>query len=502
MLKSRSDYTLALLQLIDGLPNRQGKAREIRALFVERYRDDIPSTGYELLTNGEPRWDKEIQWCRYECVQKGLMDSPITGIWRITAKGRQYLQDNRAALSYNRSLPGEAAQGPKTSEAELSKMRPTQEEQKDGAMLQTFGDFFVPLMKILDGLPNRAGQSGVVLRIFEETYRDQIDPELYTKNQSGHIRWEHNVRWSREKLRLLGFLDAPQHGVWRLTEKGHQWLLDHPAATHLSAEKSKTGGRVKTASSAPPQKGTGTAKEFLAALQEALQVSLKEFLGSIHYEFIPRANYLQIRMAGFSGCHYEIVLRRRKHEVALHFESSAERSQARLRGFEPHIESLSQTLKMPIYAGAFQTRGWTQVYIETRPKPLTVAVAKEYAHLVERFVAATFPILKNVYADKKIAHAATSNTGKSVSNPPIYALLDQEVANIRLYLEGRSSLPVSDEKLCDWVYFCYVFGLYSEGRELFSLVNGAEVNPWYFERTKRIAKVCEQKMNLFELRKE
>ncbi len=60
MFKRRSDYTLALLQLLDRLPNRQGRALEIRSLFIEQYGDDIPPTGYELLTNGEPRWDKEI----------------------------------------------------------------------------------------------------------------------------------------------------------------------------------------------------------------------------------------------------------------------------------------------------------------------------------------------------------------------------------------------------------------------------------------------------------
>ena len=88
MFQKRSDYILALLQLLDRLPNRQGKAQEIRILFVEQYRDEIPPQGFESLTNGDLRWDKEIQWCRYDCVQNGLMSSLSTEVWELTKEGR------------------------------------------------------------------------------------------------------------------------------------------------------------------------------------------------------------------------------------------------------------------------------------------------------------------------------------------------------------------------------------------------------------------------------
>lgn len=495
MFKSRSDYTLALLQLLDGLPDHQGKAREIRALFIAHYTDSIPPTGFELLANGRLRCDNEIMWCRYDCVQNGLMDSPSTGIWRITEKGRQYLQENQSTLSHNWDLPGEAAQERKILELRSGNSQMTKEKPEEVSVLQAFGDFFVPLMRVLDDLPDRAGKTGDVLLIFEETYHKQIGPELYTKNQSGNIRWEHNVRWSREKLKLLGLLDSPQYGVWQLTEKGHLWLKDHPAATHLTAEKSKSGRKAKTTSFTPPQKGMESVSNFFAFLQDGLQSSLNEILGSIHYEFAARSNYLQIRMADFSGCHFEIVLRRQKHEIALHFESSAERSQARLRSFESHIESLSQSLQTPIYAGSFQKRGWTQIYLEAHPKPLTDELAQEYTNLVKRFVAATFPILKNAYAEEKRPHTSTVNTEKFVSAHPMHAILDQEVSNIRMFLEGRSSLSVSDEKLCDWVHLCYLLGLFKEAKELFTLVNMAEVNTWYYEKTKKVARICEMRNN-------
>jgi len=371
-------------------------------------------------------------------------------------------------------------------------------------MLEAFGDFFVPLMQILDGLPNRAGESGVVIKVFEQTYRDQIDPYQYTQNKSGNIRWEHNVRWSREKLKLLGFIDAPQRGIWRLTEKGHLWLAEHPEATRLSIQKSKSKRKKSSTPPAPVQKAVTIQPEsesgFLAALQEYLSGSFQPIIGSVFYEFVQRSNYLQIRLAGFSGCHYEFILRRGKHEIALHFESSAERSQARLRGFEPHIDALSQSLGTPVLAGNFQSRGWTQVRIEKRTQPLSKGLVKKYADLVVRFVAATFPILQEIYANDGGVRRQSIDKEKLADASPLHKILDQEVETIRIYLQGRSSLQLSDEKLCDWVNFCYTFGMYAEGKDLFALVSGADVNPWYYERTKKIAKVCEQKAKLVEMR--
>lgn len=80
----------------------------------------------------------------------------------------------------------------------------------------------------------------------------------------------------------------------------------------------------------------------------------------------------------------------------------------------------------------------------------------------------------------------------SVSRGPV-AILDSQVASVRSFLNGRSDRP-SDERLCDWVNFCYEFGLFREGRDLFRLIDPTQVNDWYYERTKRLAKVCAMKV--------
>ena len=64
---------------------------------------------------------------------------------------------------------------------------------------------------------------------------------------------------------------------------------------------------------------------------------------------------------------------------------------------------------------------------------------------------------------------------------------------MRDFLNGRSGRP-SDERLCDWVNFCYEFGLFREGRDLFRLIDPSQVNDWYYERARRLARVCAMKV--------
>ena len=73
-------------------------------------------------------------------------------------------------------------------------------------------------------------------------------------------------------------------------------------------------------------------------------------------------------------------------------------------------------------------------------------------------------------------------------------ILTKHVEAIRAYLRGIGTAQVSDEKLCDWVQFCYTFEMYTEGRDLFALINSNEVEPWYYERTKKIARLCAMKV--------
>ena len=87
--------------------------------------------------------------------------------------------------------------------------------------------------------------------------------------------------------------------------------------------------------------------------------------------------------------------------------------------------------------------------------------------------------------------AAAKQRSEPASGGP-HAVLDREIAQVLSFLRGRSSRP-SDEKLCDWVHFCYNFGHFAEGRDLFRVVDPSQVHPWYYERTRRLARVCDMK---------
>lgn len=83
----------------------------------------------------------------------------------------------------------------------------------------------------------------------------------------------------------------------------------------------------------------------------------------------------------------------------------------------------------------------------------------------------------------------------SVSGTPTsdqYVILDTQIKAIREFLRGRVSRP-KDDKLCDWVHFCYIFELYREAYALFQLIEPTQVNAWYYDRTKRLAVICQMK---------
>jgi len=39
-------------------------------------------------------WDNNVRWCRNYLKERGFLDKPRTGIWRITEAGRRWLVEN------------------------------------------------------------------------------------------------------------------------------------------------------------------------------------------------------------------------------------------------------------------------------------------------------------------------------------------------------------------------------------------------------------------------
>lgn len=94
VLHTSTDYDVPLLRLLAELPGGQGIAQEVIRIFIERYRESIPEWHYEHTQSGQIRYEKNIHWARMELVERGFVDSPAYGIWRITEAGRRWLEEH------------------------------------------------------------------------------------------------------------------------------------------------------------------------------------------------------------------------------------------------------------------------------------------------------------------------------------------------------------------------------------------------------------------------
>ncbi len=95
---------------------------------------------------------------------------------------------------------------------------------------------------------------------------------------------------------------------------------------------------------------------------------------------------------------------------------------------------------------------------------------REFGELYDRLVA------------EQRAHSITPIDRTKLLNTVI-----EEVFRIQAFVRGQGNEHPSAEKLCDWIHECYLLGLPREAGVLWSLINRLEVEPWYYERTKRIA---------------
>jgi hypothetical protein len=138
----------------------------------------------------------------------------------------------------------------------------------------------------------------------------------------------------------------------------------------------------------------------------------------------------------------------------------------------------------------------------TRPSRTTLAIDgqtiravwlfREVTGIPVRFLSADMAKIALEQLGFRILSTRTAS-GTNPSDDRQHAILDREREAIRVFLAGRSDTRPTDEKLCDWVQFCYLFEMYREGRDVFAVINPIEVNAWHFERTKKLATICKMK---------
>ena len=77
-----------------------------------------------------------------------------------------------------------------------------------------------------------------------------------------------------------------------------------------------------------------------------------------------------------------------------------------------------------------------------------------------------------------------------LSDKELVAAVRKPVRRIQDFLQGHGNDAPKSEELCDWIHFCYTLTLYQEGAALWQYVRQDEVNPWQYERAKKLAAVC------------
>jgi hypothetical protein len=92
------NYYLALLKLMASLPSGQAARPRVHESFWQQHHDQIPPQHVEPRGKStQAYWKDWVDASRSSLVYGGLMDSPATGIWRISPAGRDWVARNPLA---------------------------------------------------------------------------------------------------------------------------------------------------------------------------------------------------------------------------------------------------------------------------------------------------------------------------------------------------------------------------------------------------------------------
>lgn len=87
MLPKQKEMEIPLLEVLLELGG-QGKPSIVYPHMTGKFPMIEEDELTDVLPSGANRWTNSIQWVRQALVEKGEVDSPARGIWRITSKGR------------------------------------------------------------------------------------------------------------------------------------------------------------------------------------------------------------------------------------------------------------------------------------------------------------------------------------------------------------------------------------------------------------------------------
>jgi hypothetical protein len=432
--RNYADYEIPLLQVLGDLPGGQGASREVKDRFGVRFDDRIPDDHRVYLKNvRETKWRNIVAWVRNGLINRGLMDSPAYGIWRVTDAGRAHLaQAGNSAPPVDLSPATQLIQAPDR----------TVSIPIEGRMISlSAGQVFAAArQEIARGLPPAAH-----------------DFHAWFVMVNGH---QVGVKW------LFGLATGALHSDFKLSQ-ARRAFKQLGIAVHRVNNTSRDEAELVAVRNL---QNKVTKAAFIERAHVTLERLLAEFGQAVALE-VDHDRVVRVYFRNFSGCHYELWVHANSIELALHFQSSERVNYVHLATFLPHQNALNDALGEPVRIEKWR-QGSARVFLEF-PKPaLSLALADEHAERLRRLITVTMTILRETFAGKQERPRVEAR----IETPTrAHAIIDTQIATVRDFLNGRADRP-SDERLCDWVHLCYEYELYREGRDLFALVDPAQVN--------------------------
>ncbi len=259
--------------------------------------------------------------------------------------------------------------------------------------------------------------------------------------------------------------------------------------------------------------------------------------GEIRYR--PMVNYIQVVYPEFPNSIYELRFSRQTGIVAFYFGGPLRYQ--RVEEARPLIGEISQSLgypikidthmktwtslavylshsmplkleisslKLPFRLGLKRTppyidiketdsdvrKGIAKVFNQNPEITLREAIIVFFTGLLAKFIQVTYDPLVDIMG-QQLARPSYGKYNALENKQPQIQVLEGKINHIQRVLAGSDAIP-SNEILCDWIHFCYDFGLYREGQMLFTFVTSEQVNPWYYERTKKFARLCSMKTDV------
>ena len=114
-------------------------------------------------------------------------------------------------------------------------------------------------------------------------------------------------------------------------------------------------------------------------------------------------NVVELPISTIKGCHYEIGFHADCHEIALHFQGTAENNRSRSEGFRAHLPRLESILEYRLILGPHERADRRRLWIKLPVNPLTSELVEKYSELTAQFIIATLPVLQAVIDQERRA---------------------------------------------------------------------------------------------------